>query len=95
MDSLNKMGMNIPKGYKNKEWQSACKIGRDIYIFGGINNGPDYYSGKLIRLNIDSMSIEIHETINKIPSRFGHASCLYSIGIQTYRSQSSYNWRIG
>ena len=78
VDVVQQIEVKIPKGYKHKEWQSTCKVGRNIYIFGGINSHSDLYNGKLIRFNIDGMATSVHESINKINSRIGHACSYYS-----------------
>jgi len=76
MNYLQSTSIRIPKGFHFKKWQDACRVGRNIYIFGGIS--LDHYAGKLMRFNTDEMIMCTHEALNKIPHRQAHACCLYS-----------------
>jgi len=71
--------MKLIKGFKHREWQSACKLNRNIYVFGGITPFMDCYAGKLMLINIDECTLHIQESINKIPIRWAHSCCAYSI----------------
>jgi len=78
MKQVNKMEVVLAKGYKHKDYQSICKVGKNIYIFGGISARIDPYMGALIRFNPDEATMNIHNPINKIPMRIGHSCCFYS-----------------
>ena len=79
MDSIKKVDTEKFGYFKYKEWQSACKVGKNIYIFGGLGLNTESSIGNFIRFNADEMSISCYHTANKISTRSGHSCCFYSI----------------
>ena len=75
--------VRVPKKYQHREWQAACKAGRDVYMYGGTPpqsvTGNYYYPCEIFRFNIDTFSMAIHESINKVPLRWGHTLTIYSM----------------
>ena len=82
MNSISKIATKVPKGFKHEEGQNCCKVGKNIYILGGLN--PSHL-GRFVRFNVDDMTVYCHSCVNKIPNRTGHACCFYSKYFIYYR----------